>query len=52
VKTVVDEMKSQGKYTAFWDGTNDKNQIVASGIYLYRFQSDNFIAIKKCSFLK
>ena len=35
VRTLVREEKSQGNYTAIWDGRNDKGQLVSSGVYFY-----------------
>jgi len=37
---------------AYWDGTNDVGEHVASGIYFYRLQTDNFSALRKMAILK
>ncbi len=50
--TLVDGVKSAGLYTANWDGTNNNNQAVASGIYFYRIESGDFSETKKMVLLK
>ena len=35
VRTLVREEKSQGNYTAIWDGKNDKGRLVSGGVYFY-----------------
>ena len=47
IKTLVNEIKAPGLYNVKWNGTNENNSSVASGIYFYRFESDNFIANNK-----
>ena len=37
---------------AYWDGTNDLGERVASGIYFYNFQSDQFSAVRKFIVIK
>ncbi|UCC43040.1 MAG: M6 family metalloprotease domain-containing protein [Candidatus Zixiibacteriota bacterium] len=52
VKTLVDKVQNPGRYTIVWDGTNASGQIVATGIYLYRLESDKMTTAKKMVFLK
>jgi len=52
VKTVLDEAVRVGNKEVVWDGTNSSGSKVASGMYLYRLQSDNFVAVKKMIMLK
>ena len=40
VKTLVDDIFPAGQHAYKWDGRNDQNQQVASGIYIYRLKSD------------
>ena len=40
VKTLVDEYQSSGNHTITWNGNNDSNQSVASGIYFYKMKID------------
>ena len=47
VKTLVNEVKSPGKYYAFFNANN-----LASGIYFYRLQADNLIKTNKMILLK
>jgi hypothetical protein len=41
-----------GSYTMEWDGTNDRNAKISSGIYFYRIRTEEFIATKKMVLLK
>jgi hypothetical protein len=47
VTTLVDESKSAGTYSTTWDGTDTNGLKVASGIYMYRFDSIDFTQSKK-----
>ena len=52
VKTLIDEEKHSGYHSVKWDGTNNYGQKVASGIYLYRLQTESFTEVKKMILLK
>ena len=52
IKTLVNETKAPGFYNVVWNGTNESASKVASGIYFYRFESDNFVANNKMIYLK
>jgi hypothetical protein len=52
VKTLISEDKSPGEYAVQWDGKNEKGEMTASGIYLYRLQAGDFISIRKMVILK
>ncbi len=52
VKTLVSQNQSSGHYQISWNGDDEFGNKVATGIYLYRIQSDNFIATKKMMLLK
>ena len=52
VRILVNEHKTPGFYNVEWNGTNENNSQVSSGIYFYRFESDNFIANNKMILLK
>jgi len=52
VKTLVSRNQGKGRYQITWDGTDESGNKVATGIYLYRIKSDNFIATKKMILLK
>ena len=40
VKTLVDEYKNAGNHIITWNGNNNSNQSVASGIYFYKMKVD------------
>ena len=52
VTTLVNSSMSSGKYSVTWDGRNSSGQNVGSGIYLYRIQASDFVAVKKMVMLK
>ncbi|MEW5875500.1 MAG: T9SS type A sorting domain-containing protein [Candidatus Zixiibacteriota bacterium] len=41
-----------GSHTIEWDGRNEQRETVASGIYFYRLQANEFVATKKMTLLK
>lgn len=47
VKLLVDEVKEPGGYFATWDGRNDYDQAVATGIYLCRLRVNESTSVKK-----
>ena len=52
VITLVDELKQAGVFKANWDGLNKSGDRVASGIYIYRIQTDGFVSSRKMVLLK
>jgi len=42
VNTLVSEMQSPGYYSTIWNGTDDKDRKVASGVYFIRFEAGEF----------
>jgi len=52
VSRLVDETKSAGTYTAVWNGTDDADEPVASGIYFYRLTNDDNTSSRKMILLK
>ena len=52
VRTLVDRNQTAGHWVLNWDGTDNKGQAVASGIYLYKIEADNFGQTKKMTLLK
>ncbi len=52
VATLVDARRSAGQHEVVWNGRDDAGNAVASGLYLYRLQSENFRATKKMMLLK
>ena len=49
VRNLINELKSSGNHTVYWDGTNDKNQKVSSAMYTialkYAHQTKTFKVI-------
>ena len=47
VVTLVDNKQDAGFHSIKWDGKDDTEIIVSSGVYLYRLQANDFVNIKK-----
>ena len=45
--TLVNKYQPAGYYAANWDGRNERNNTVASGVYLYRLKAGSFIQTRK-----
>ena len=52
VRTLVNREQIGGRYTAKWDGRNDNNAQVSSGVYFYRLAVPGFSATRKMVMLK
>lgn len=52
VKTLVKREADPGKYKVAWDGTDEKGKPVASGVYLYRLSTDDFVRTGKLVLIK
>jgi hypothetical protein len=52
VKTVVSGEKEAGYHSVVWDGTDDADRAVTSGVYVYRLETDDFDKTRKCLLLK
>lgn len=52
IRTLFDGIQQTGIYTTNWDGTDDTNQPVASGIYFYQLKADDICQSKKMILLK
>jgi hypothetical protein len=52
VRTLVNGLQQAGYYNITWNGNNDTGNKAASGIYIYRLQSGNFIKTLKMNLLK
>jgi fibronectin type 3 domain-containing protein len=52
VKTLVNEARPVGFYSVTWDGTNNNGAQVASGVYFYRIDCNDFGETKKMIILK
>jgi hypothetical protein len=47
IKTLIDQNQVAGVHRVVWNGKNELSEAVASGIYLYRIQSQDFEATKR-----
>ncbi len=52
IRTLVDERQSAGTHEVVWDGRNDKNAIVASGVYLSRLWTGKDERVRKMIMMK
>ncbi|MBN1998347.1 glycoside hydrolase family 99-like domain-containing protein [candidate division KSB1 bacterium] len=52
IKSLMNEQKNSGIFTATWDGCDENGNKVASGLYLIRVQAGKQTAIEKTIFLK
>jgi hypothetical protein len=52
VRTLVDGHEVEGSKAVTWNGTNDRGQSVASGIYFYRMAAPGFTETKKMVLLR
>ena len=52
VKTLVNEMQQTGYYAITWDGKDNDNRKVASGMYIYRIIAGDYVKTKRMLLLK
>jgi len=52
VRTLVNEVKSEGSYQVQWDGSSNNGQKVSSGVYFYRLVAGEFNQTRKMVILK
>jgi hypothetical protein len=52
INTLVDGDYAPGRYAADWDGTDGNGRSVATGVYFYRFISDELVSTRKMVILK
>ena len=52
VKTLVNGTQTAGFKTIQWNATNDRNESVSAGLYLYTIQAGDFRQTKKMVLLK
>ena len=52
VRTLVNGRQSAGRFVQLWDGMNDRNNPVGSGMYFYRLSMPGFTDTKKMLLLK
>ncbi|MFQ5709557.1 MAG: T9SS type A sorting domain-containing protein, partial [bacterium] len=52
VRTLMDEQKFPGQYVAEWNGRNDRDESVSSGIYIYQLVAGKVRATKRMLLLR
>ena len=52
IKTIAKAEKEPGFYQLSWDGTNDRGQSVATGVYLYSIKAGKYHAVRKMLLLR
>lgn len=52
VKQLVRGQLSAGQHSVVWNGTDENNKPVSSGVYFYKMQADDFIRTRKMILLK
>ena len=52
VKTLINETQNAGYYNITWDGKNNDNREVASGLYVYRITAGDYVETRKMLLLK
>ncbi len=52
IKTIVDGKQNRGLHNVSWDGKDNQNKAVSSGIYFYQINTPNFKQQKKMLLLK
>lgn len=52
VRSLIAGLLKQGAYSFNWDGKNDKGDLLPSGIFLYKLETENFTETKRMLFLK
>ena len=52
IRTLVNEEKNAGTYSALWDGRNNNGTTVSSGIYLYKINAGSYVETKKMILVK
>ncbi len=52
VKTLINDYRNNGEYSVIWDGTDDNDRSVSSGVYYYRMRTKNDSDTKKMVLMK
>ena len=52
VKSLINKYQTPGTMSITWDGSNEKGQMVAAGMYIYMIKAGNFVSSKKMLLLK
>jgi len=52
IKTLVNGMQSQGNHKVVWNGKDENDHPVSSGIYFYQMENEGFVCVKKMVLVK
>ena len=52
IRTLVNGDQPPGSYQIHWDGRDDAGREVASGMYSYRIQADDFVRSHRMTLIK
>ena len=52
VRTLIDDSRKAGEYTVEWDGSDDRGQSVASGVYFYETRTAGKSIVNKMALVK
>jgi hypothetical protein len=52
VNSLVDEQLGAGRHEVVWNERNNAGALVSSGVYLYRFEADDVVQMKRMMLLK
>ncbi len=52
IRTLLDEKRSPGYYSEFWDGMNDNGDKVSTGIYFYGLKTESYVSSRKMIIIK
>jgi hypothetical protein len=52
VATLLNEDRGAGRWSVDWNGRDDRQQLVSSGVYFYRIEADGFVETKRMVLLK
>lgn len=52
VRTLVDLYQTAGSYSVSWDGTDDRNNLVSSGLFFYRLETAEKNLVKRMILLR
>ncbi len=52
VRTLVDEFRKSNSYSVTWDGKNEHDKTVSSGVYFYRIKTDKYSKSRKLILLR
>ena len=52
IKELVNAVQNNGHHQIIWDGKNNSGQVVSTGIYYYKLETENYRSMKKVLFIK